>query len=116
MSNQSPASKGIAHADEKEQAKEMNNYYKLHAKIYDTTRWTFLFGRKAIIKLLPFEREAAIKILEVGCGTGFNLNLLAKRFPNAQLIGVDVSHEMIEKSQKVTAPFQDRVTLVEAPY
>ncbi len=110
------ASKKIAHADEQEQAKEISNYYKWHAKIYDSTRWTFLFGRKAIIRLLPFERQANIKILEVGCGTGVNLVQLAHYFPNAQLIGVDVSHDMIEKSKEATATFQDRITLVEAPY
>ncbi len=116
MPDQPYASKGIAHADEQAQAKEMTNYYKLHAKIYDNTRWTFLFGRKSIIQLLPFEREDNIKALEVGCGTGFNLGLLAKRFPNAHLIGIDVSHDMIEKSRKATTAFQDRVTLIEAPY
>lgn len=116
MSINKQVSKGILHENAQEQAQEMNNYYKLHAKIYDSTRWTFLFGRREIIRLIPFERKAKIKILEVGCGTGYNLNLLAKRFPNATLMGIDVSADMIEKSRKATAAYEKRVQLFEMPY
>ncbi|NJL76255.1 MAG: class I SAM-dependent methyltransferase, partial [Saprospiraceae bacterium] len=113
---ETPIVKGIAHSDEKTQAGEIKNYYKLHAKIYDLTRWSFLFGRREILQRLPIERSKSITILEVGCGTGFNLKLLGKQFPNAKLIGIDVSHEMLEKAKENTAAFKDRVTLVEAPY
>lgn len=108
--------KGVLHENETEQAQEMNNYYKLHAKIYDSTRWTFLFGRKQIVRLIPFPRKAKLKILEVGCGTGYNLKLLAKRFPNATLIGVDVSKDMIEKSKQATEAYANRVQLYDMPY
>ena len=52
----------------------IQGYYALHSRIYDATRWTFLFGRESILR-----RSAKIaapeRILEVGCGTGRNLVL-----------------------------------------
>ncbi len=67
-----------------EQAQTMQRYYRLQSKIYDATRWTFLFGRKRIIRELPvLEQKAALEVLEVGCGTGYNLKRLALQFPNA---------------------------------
>ena len=47
----------------------LQGYYALHSKIYDATRWSFLFGRERIL-----QHVAAIdhpkRILEVGCGWG----------------------------------------------
>jgi S-adenosylmethionine-diacylgycerolhomoserine-N-methlytransferase len=31
-------------------ASRMDRYYRFHAKIYDATRWSFLFGREALIR------------------------------------------------------------------
>lgn len=95
----------------------MQRYYRLQSKIYDATRWTFLFGRKRIIRELPvLEETAALEILEVGCGTGYNLKRLALRFPNARLTGMDVSADMLERSASRTAQWADRITLLEKPY
>jgi S-adenosylmethionine-diacylgycerolhomoserine-N-methlytransferase len=82
-------------ASEEDQNKNIQNYYKLQSKIYDATRWTFLFGRKKLVRVLPFDKDAAIDILEIGCGTGYNLKRLAKAFPNARITGLDVSEDMI---------------------
>ncbi len=102
--------------EKSQQAHRISNYYKLHAKIYDASRWSFLFGRKTILKLIPFSADAAIKIIEVGCGTGINLQKLANQFPNAQIIGYDVSGDMINESKKKIDIFGDRVRLICAPY
>ena len=46
------------------------------------------------------ERIAALapvnSILEVGCASGPNLYLLAKRFPQAQVVGIDINQEAVE--------------------
>ena len=103
--------------DEKaNQVERISSYYKFHAKIYDASRWSFLFGRKKILKLIPFPNDSAIKIIEVGCGTGINLQKLAIQFPKAQLIGFDVSEDMINQSKKKLEIFGERVKLVNAPY
>jgi len=113
---QTPSVKGIEHSDEKAQAGEIKNYYKLHAKIYDLTRWSFLFGRNEILQRLPIERAKPITILEVGCGTGVNIKRLAQQFPNAKLIGIDVSGDMLQKAKENTAPYKERIAFIEAPY
>ena len=98
------------------QNQTMRRYYRLQSKIYDATRWTFLFGRKRILQMFPFPDTANIHILEVGCGTGYNLSRMAQIFPNARLTGMDVSADMIALSKKNTRAYADRVTLLEKPY
>ncbi|MEM9261907.1 MAG: methyltransferase domain-containing protein, partial [Bacteroidota bacterium] len=97
-------------------SQKMESYYSFQAKIYDTTRWSFLFGRKRLIRELPFSTDEAFQILEVGCGTGANLFGMAKRFPKAQLTGVDVSSDMLKRSAKKMIPFKDRVKLLSGYY
>lgn len=75
-----------------------------------------MFGRNRILELLPFPKDAPIRILEVGCGTGVNLQKLANIYKNATLIGLDVSGDMIDKARQNTKNFDNRVTLVEKPY
>lgn len=99
-----------------EQTRHMEQYYKLQSKIYDATRWSFLFGRKRIIRQLPLSIERNARILEIGCGTGYNLVRLAKQFPKAQLIGLDVSPDMTALSRKNTQAFSERVQIIQAPY
>jgi len=101
--------------NENDQTANMQSYYKLHAAIYDLTRWSFLFGRIDLINRLPLEVPKP-KILEVGCGTGYNLSRIAKRFPDAQMIGVDVSDDMIAKSTQNLSAYKDRLTLLKQPY
>jgi S-adenosylmethionine-diacylgycerolhomoserine-N-methlytransferase len=66
------------------QKEDMRNFYAFQAKIYDFTRWTFLYGRSTILKKLPLDRFKPLEILEVGCGTGVNMLQIAKMYPNAK--------------------------------
>ena len=81
------------------QAQKMSAYYRVHSKIYDLTRWTFLFGRHWLIDWLPFERLSCFTLLEIGCGTGHNLKYLAERFPKSRLVGMDASADMLYVAQ-----------------
>lgn len=47
--------------------------------------------------------------MENGCGTGYNLKGLAKAFPQAELVGADLSAEMLNRARKNLASFGDRV-------
>lgn len=99
---------------ENRQRQKMEKYYRFQAKIYDSTRWTFLFGRSALIRLMP-KLPVGSTILEVGCGTGYNLVRLAKKFPNCTIYGLDTSKTMIEKSRKKIAQLPN-VRLLHEPY
>lgn len=46
--------------------------------------------------------EKGIEVVDVGCGSGLALNLLAKTFPNSKFTGFDISDEAIETGKKET--------------
>ncbi len=55
-----------------------------------------------ILPLLPglTERlEAGIDVLDVGCGSGRALNLMARTFPNSRFVGYDFSEEAIARAR-----------------
>ena len=96
-------------------AQALKRYYRLHAKVYDATRWSFLFGREKIIELASKNSQPK-SILEVGCGTGRNLSALAKAFPEANITGVDLSSDMLEIADKKLQHDKDRINLLEKKY
>ncbi len=98
---------------EQEQELKVKKYYRFHAGIYDETRWSFLFGRRQLIQYLP-DLPANPRILEVGCGTGKNIELLEYLFPDARIYGIDLSQAMLNKARKKVDSTQ--VTLINVPY
>ncbi len=80
----------------------LERYYRLHAKIYDMSRWTFLFGRDRLLRLVA-DRGQPQHILEVGCGTGKNLVRLRQLFPRAKLTGLDLSEAMLAQARRKLA-------------
>ena len=74
-------------------AERMDRHYRFQRHIYDATRTHYLIGRKhAVRKLEPAPTQS---VLEVGCGTAWNLARAARRYPGARLYGVDVSNAML---------------------
>jgi S-adenosylmethionine-diacylgycerolhomoserine-N-methlytransferase len=71
----------------------MNRMYRWQRHIYDGTRRYYLLGRDQMISNLKPAPDA--NILEIGCGTGRNLVLAARLFPQARWFGIDVSTEML---------------------
>lgn len=80
-------------------AQGIERYYRMHARIYDATRWSFLFGRRSIVANIAAIRQPR-RILEVGCGTGTNLHNLCRNFPAAEITGVDLSADMLGVARK----------------
>lgn len=105
-----------ASQEELQQHQRISNYYQFQSKIYDTTRWAFLFGRLGILKHIPFDKNDAFTIAEIGCGTGFNLKYIATKYPKANLIGVDVSEDMQRITQKKLKPFSNQKRFIQEPY
>ena len=93
----------------------VERYYRFHARIYDATRWSFLFGRRGLLERVS-ERLDPLNVLEVGCGTGTNLRYLAKRFDRARFVGVDLSADMLDKARSKLAEFDSRVELIQGYY
>ncbi|MDI1313104.1 class I SAM-dependent methyltransferase [Prosthecobacter sp.] len=91
----------------------LERYYQFHSRIYDATRWSFLFGREEVLR-----RTACVtyprRILEVGCGTGRNLPGLRRLFPHAHITGVDLSEQMLAIAAKKVS--DDKTTLLRRSY
>lgn len=73
--------------------KDTNSYYRFHSRIYDMTRWAFLFGRISAVEEIASRRPR--RVLEIGCGTGRNLIQLKRTCPEVACIGVDASADML---------------------
>jgi len=91
-------------------------YYRGHARIYDATRWSFLFGRRALIRSLALAPNPPRAILEIGCGTGENLLGLIRQFPEATVTGLDLSTNMLARARRKLEARQLPVTLLERRY
>ena len=75
----------------------MDGIYRYQRYIYDVTRKYFLLGRDTMLdELVPPEGGT---VLEVGCGTGRNLILAARRYPKARFYGFDISTMMLETAR-----------------
>ena len=87
------------------EASPLPGYYRFHARIYDATRWSFLFGRDRLVRLAAemavrdgLERPA--RVAEIGCGTGRNLLALSRTLPDASITGVDLCRPMLERARR----------------
>lgn len=78
-------------------AHRMDQHYRYQRFIYDATRTHYLIGRKHLIAdLAPLPGQS---VLEIGCGTAWNLAKVARRYPEANLFGVDVSNAMLDTAR-----------------
>lgn len=78
----------------------MDGVYRHQKHIYDATRKYFLLGRDRMIGQLNVPPGGAV--LELGCGTGRNLILANRHYPDARFYGLDISAEMLEAAEKAT--------------
>lgn len=51
-----------------------------------------------LITLIP-HMEEPLSVLEIGCGTGYLTKILKERFPNSEIIAIDISKNMIDHCQ-----------------
>jgi S-adenosylmethionine-diacylgycerolhomoserine-N-methlytransferase len=93
----------------------LGGYYRRHAHIYDLTRWAFLFGRSELVRSTARLGNPK-RILEIGCGTGRNLAQLAGQFPSADITGVDLSGDMLNKARQKLSAYGSRVRLINRAY
>ena len=58
------------------------------------------------------------RILDIGTGTGLLSLMMAQRCPDAQITAIDVDENAIKDAQRnfSESPFEDRITLKQAPF
>jgi S-adenosylmethionine-diacylgycerolhomoserine-N-methlytransferase len=79
----------------------MDGVYRRQRHVYDLTRKYYLLGRDRLIEGLGVPPGGSV--LELGCGTGRNLVQAARRYPEAHLFGIDISHAMLETASAAVA-------------
>jgi len=83
----------------------MDGVYRRQRHIYDLTRKYYLLGRDRMIAGLGVPEGGTV--LELGCGTGRNIVLAARRYPMARFFGLDISSAMLETASASVA--QERI-------
>lgn len=71
----------------------MDRHYRLQRHVYDLTRRYFLAGRLHLVEGL--RPQAGQSVLEIGCGTAWNLTQIARLYPETKLFGIDISRNML---------------------
>jgi ubiquinone/menaquinone biosynthesis C-methylase UbiE len=83
-----------------------------------SSQWEEIIGNDD--HLAPYEAaleslESPRRALDLGTGTGAGAFALARRFPEAEIVGVDLSARMIDQARGLTAPeFSARVRFEQA--
>ena len=98
------------------QQKVMTQYYSYQSKIYDATRWSFLFGRKQVLKQLKKHLPQAQNMLEIGCGTGTNLQELIQMYPDSHIWGIEGAKDMYKIAQKKLNSKRFKAHLIKTAY
>src|SRR5918994_7930408 len=74
------------------------------AAAYDRARHQLVPGLDgfygAALESVPFERDAQIRVLDLGAGTGLLSSMIAGRFPRSQVTLVDLSVEMLRVARR----------------
>ena len=76
----------------------MDRTYRHQRRIYDLTRAWFLLGRDHLIADLDV--PAGGRVLEIACGTGRNLDHIARRYPGCDIYGLDISEQMLASARR----------------
>ncbi len=79
----------------------MDAIYRYQRYIYDATRKYYLLGRDRL--LAELQPPPGGSVLEVACGTGRNLILAARRYPDARFYGFDISSAMLDTARAAIA-------------
>ncbi|GAA0737311.1 class I SAM-dependent methyltransferase [Sphingomonas japonica] len=94
-------------------ARRMDGIYRSQRHFYDLTRKYYLLGRDRLIADLAPPPGGSV--LEIGCGTGRNLIVAARRWPHARWFGLDISHAMLATARAgvARAGLDPRITLAQ---
>ena len=89
--------------------------YNAHMRSNIFTDTTFVHFYGAIASQIP-ETEQPLQILDLGCGTGLEIEFLLQRSPNAQITAVDLSEGMLARLAERYHTQLQQITLVADSY
>ena len=81
-----------------------SSYKRFHEVMAEESNQTVVIGLvDHILPLVPnliADLKSGIKVLDIGCGKGMAINLMAKHFPKSTFYGYDLSEEAIESAME----------------
>ncbi|MFA6170611.1 MAG: class I SAM-dependent methyltransferase [Candidatus Margulisiibacteriota bacterium] len=72
----------------------------------------YLDMHETLLHFIPFQRNDAFSLLDLGIGTGNFARKVLERFPNVKVTGVDFSEQMIAICRQRLANYAPRLTLI----
>lgn len=85
----------------------LNVTFNDEASIYDnTTNYLLIDYDNTLdkaVEAIPFSKNSRIRILDLGCGTGNLETRLISQYPNAEIVCIDWSSNMLRKAMQKTA-------------
>ncbi len=100
-------------------AEEMEQFFDARAQSYDEHM------RSVVRSFEPFYQgiaaaipatDAAIRVLDLGCGTGLELAGIWTRAPRARVTGIDLSAEMLARLRERWAAYASQLELIKGSY
>jgi len=97
----------------------MKEFFDKRASLYDEHReknvdhYPELY--MAFGEILP-RTESALEVLDLGAGTGLELEWLFNKIPNARVTCVDISTNMLGELRRKYLKFKDQITVIESSY
>lgn len=93
----------------------MTDFFAARVEGYDTHMLDEVEGcREGYEKIAQLAPEGTRFILDLGCGTGLELEPLFRRFPQMQVTGIDLTREMLERLRKKFP--EKQMNLIEGDY
>jgi tRNA (cmo5U34)-methyltransferase len=105
-------------AEDIEQVEEMAAFFDARAAGYDDYMRGTIFPGAMFTQFyqgtsLPIEKtDEPLRILDLGCGTGLELEALFQRVPNALVTGIDLAENMLELLKQRYVARASQITLV----
>jgi tRNA (cmo5U34)-methyltransferase len=62
------------------------------------------------------DTKAKVRVLDIGCGTGLELEAILSKVPNAVVTGIDVSEQMLRRLADKYANYSKQMTLIKGSY
>jgi tRNA (cmo5U34)-methyltransferase len=97
---------------------EMGAFFDARTDGYDAYIREYIFGEPLFTQFYEavsapiVETGEAIRILDLGCGTGLELDAVLRRAPRARITGIDMAENMLAQLQIKYAAHADQITLV----
>jgi SAM-dependent methyltransferase len=85
-------------------------------KDLEKTHWWFVGRRRVLLSALERLRVEAHSVLDVGCGAGTNLDLLARRYGEASIHGIDLERAALHFCRKKRSLPVCQATATRLPY